>query len=198
MKKDHISQSTSTPCDKNILLENYRICFDAMRAYHSSEIHHKAHTIDILKSVITAAVIMHSGILGYVFIEDQYFNEKIGIAATLLLFIVLSITVWVIIRSTIIKIYGDSNRYEKYRNEGIIMRNQLGLSKTCESHSNLYWGISINASNSTRDGQGNIKTNMILICFGILIVAISFLTSSFTIYLLLERINTNSTIIQIH
>ena len=184
IKTDDVSE------EQEIHLVNYRISFDAMRAYHTSEIEHKLHAIEMLKSIITAAILTYSALIGYSFIEDKYFYPIVSIVISVSLFIVLFCAVWQIVNITIRKINGDNNRYEKYRNECLIARKYLGLTSMYDDEyddTSLYWGKNLPKEKKPRNGQGNIKTNNILVSYGVLISVIAFLASFFSVMLVIWR-----------
>lgn len=125
--------------------ENYRISFDAMRAYHVSEIEHKRDMIAILNGIMAIIVTVYGGIF-YVVIQDKLLTIKFVLLFSLpILMIVINVLIALLLKSSIRKLEGDNNRFERFRNECIIERNYLGLSKYYEKvgNENLYWNITL-------------------------------------------------------
>lgn len=52
--------------EHDVHLSNYRIAFDAMRAYHQSEIEHKKDMIAILNSILLSFITVFAGIFYFI------------------------------------------------------------------------------------------------------------------------------------
>lgn len=114
-----------------IHLENQRISFDAMRAYHQSEISHKAHAVDILKSILTASIFVYGGLFGLLLNEKDINLNIVQLAGFATIFINYFIAS-IIVKTTNDKIKEDNIQYclhyYEYRKE----RELLGIEKYLE------------------------------------------------------------------
>jgi hypothetical protein len=158
-----------------------RIAFDAMRAYHNSEIAHKKDAVDILKTVLTIIVLVYGSLIGLVFSNKVGTTFTICVLIGLFLFILISIIV--IIRETNKKIDMDHERYMQYLNECIAERKILKIDKDLEKQKyDSPWDISYR--------PGYKYTKKILGIFGTIIVLVAFIGSVFVISILLTNKNT--------
>lgn len=125
--------------------ENYRIAFDAMRAYHVSEIEHKRDMITILNGILATIVTVYAGIF-YIIIQPNLDVFKTVLLVSLpILMLVIFVLINDLRQESVIKLRGDNDRYEKFRNECIIERYYLGLNKYYEQFDkkDLYWSTSL-------------------------------------------------------
>lgn len=109
----------------HIHLENKREAFDAMRAYHQSEIEHKYHTVEILRSILSASIFVYGGLFGLL-LKDNINIDLVQFAG-LATVAINSFIAFSIVRITNIKIREDNLQYclhyFEYRKE----RELLGL-----------------------------------------------------------------------
>ena len=62
-----------SPMDKDIHLQNYRMAFDAMRAYHTSEVQHKRDGISVLNAFLASMIPVFGGVIYYIFSDEVSF-----------------------------------------------------------------------------------------------------------------------------
>ncbi len=94
---------------------NKREAFDAMRAYHASEIAHKGHTIEILKTLLQLVIVVYGGLIGLTL--TGRIQPRLAFLADILLFIVILFTTFFVNHYTKKKIDEDHRSYEKHREE---------------------------------------------------------------------------------
>lgn len=127
--------------EKNIHLQNYRIAFDAMRAYHVSEIEHKKDMITILNSILVTIVTVYAGIF-YIIVDEKY-KSIIGIMPICSL--IISFIYWLLIDYmlgvNVKKLTTDNDRYERFRIECLLERDYLGLTNYFENLGDNSYGI---------------------------------------------------------
>ncbi len=109
--------------EKNALIENMRIMFDGMRAYHDSEIHHVNHAITMLLAIAGAAGTV---IVTLLFNPGNITTIKLKEIAWGL-HIVISTFSFLIAFTTHIKINHDHNIYENFGREYVKTCIFLGL-----------------------------------------------------------------------
>jgi phage shock protein PspC (stress-responsive transcriptional regulator) len=95
--------------------QNKREAFDAMRAYHLSEISHKGHAIDILKSIMTTVLTVYAGLV--VSFATDAIDPQIIRLISLLIFLTTSVFSHLIVWATNEKIASDNTRYDAFREE---------------------------------------------------------------------------------
>lgn len=109
----------------HIHLDNKKEAFDAMRAYHQSEISHKGHAISVLQTILQATILVYGGLFGLMLKDGISINiiQFSGISCLL----VITIVSWKIALATQEKIRQDNIQYclhyFEYRKE----RELLGL-----------------------------------------------------------------------
>jgi hypothetical protein len=130
---------------QGIHLENYRMAFDAMRAYHVSEIEHKKDMVSILNGILVSIVTVYAGIFVFILSDATKFDSTAKYIAFWGIFVMAGLY-WGLLhrlmRECANKIKGDNNRYEKFRNECTIEREILGLQEYYKSNhtvKDLYW-----------------------------------------------------------
>jgi hypothetical protein len=153
---------------------NYRIAFDAMRAYHSSEIEHKKDMITILNGVLTSIITVFAGIFYFILSkdfdylllpEDQLYLRIIFY----ILFIVVPLLYIYLIeelkRINVQKINGDNDTYEKFRRECQFERDALELTEYFKNKNPeegvIYWELDsapLIKPPEDRSGSGYNKT----------------------------------------
>ena len=102
-----------------------REAFDAMRAYHESELSHKSDAIETLKTFLTTIIVVFGGILASV-----KSNLAPSLYIHILVVIIASITIgatWYIYYITRRKIIGDHEQFFRYKSAYIWGWNLLGL-----------------------------------------------------------------------
>lgn len=110
--------------------ENKRECFDAMRAYHASEIAHKKDAVDILKAILATTIAIYGAIIGTLLVEKvQVPNLGLGLAASV---VVIALVAYVTVHFTNKKIDTDNARYEDFQNEYLAERVYLGIENDLE------------------------------------------------------------------
>ncbi len=132
--------------------QNKREAFDGMRAYHQSEILHKGHAIEVLKTILTAILTIYVGLAASA-VSGQI-EKKVIIGTAIIVFIATSVCAILIVWATNRKIDHDNARYEAFREEYRAERRILGLenelqqkggfsSKWMEAHDRKASGYSV-------------------------------------------------------
>lgn len=166
---------------------NYRIAFDAMRAYHNSEIEHKKDMISILNSFFLSIITVFTGIFVFLLKEytSVYFSLSIiTIPAIMLIYIVLIVRLK---SSNKGKIIADNKRYEKFRLECIAERKHLGLTAFFETNhpfDSLYWRERFGDEG---EGLGFLETIAIINIYGNLLIGIVTALSVISLLMLLLK-----------
>lgn len=151
---------------------NYRMAFDAMRAYHSSEIEHKKDMITILNGILVSLITVYGGVFIFLLKEDidRRYLFLIPALSTPLFFIVL---IAKLKSSNKEKIEADHNRYEQFRRECEAEREHLGLKAffdTTYPNTDIYWK---EPSGKTRQGSGYLKTIKIIKIYSNILIGIT-------------------------
>jgi hypothetical protein len=166
---------------------NYRMAFDAMRAYHNSEIEHKKDMITILNGILVAIVTVYAGVFIFILKEDvvpYYHVSFIVITVITLLFYAL---IRALKSSNKEKIEGDNNRYEKFRRECEAEREHLGLKSFFDSNYpdlDIYWK---DPSGSTRKGSGFLKTIYIINIYSNVLIGITICLTAISFLILYQK-----------
>jgi hypothetical protein len=105
--------------------QNKREAFDAMRAYHQSEIAHKAHTVEVIKTLLTVVVGAYGGLIALILKAELAPSYAQATAALLLLGV--SGTVLYVVCKTNEKIEADHQAYEAHRAEYLAERQLLKI-----------------------------------------------------------------------
>jgi len=99
-----------------------------MRAYHTSEINHKQHTIEILKTVIVPVIAFYGGLITYSVSNRPKFWMVVTISVAVIVF------VWwftdSLVTETCKKIDRDHSVYGKYRADYVDAMGRLKLTST--------------------------------------------------------------------
>lgn len=123
-------------------LLNYRIAFDAMRAYHNSQIENKKDIISILNNIFISIITVFAGIFYFVITDIYIPYNKVA------MIIIPCITAFYIVLIHKLKmnstqqIIADNYRYEKFREECQFEREYLKLDnyyKSINPKPNIYW-----------------------------------------------------------
>jgi len=107
--------------------QNKREAFDGMRAYHASEIAHKAHTVEVIKTLLTLVVGAYGGLIALI-LKAQLATFPAVVAAAVLLLCVSGIVLYVI-KKTTAKIDSDHMAYELHRAEYLAERTLSGINE---------------------------------------------------------------------
>ncbi|MEQ1544987.1 hypothetical protein [Methyloglobulus sp.] len=95
--------------------QNKREAFDGMRAYHQSEISHKSHAIDVLKTIMTAILTIYAGLV--VSVVTGKLASIVIIVTSILVCLATAICGHAIVWATNKKIDQDNTKYEGFRDE---------------------------------------------------------------------------------
>lgn len=136
-----------------IHLTNYRLAFDAMRAYHTSEIEHKKDMISILNGIFVSIITVFAGIAYFIVTKDftKYHTFIFGfIMVVAVLYIIM---IWWLKSGSNAKIASDNARYEQFREECRKEREYLQLNAFL-SQGTTYWEM----PSVFRDGAGHAIT----------------------------------------
>ena len=151
--------------------QNKREAFDAMRAYHNSELSHKKDAIDILKTILTSSVLIYAGLVAS--LDNRIANDQSMITLGWALGLIIAISTISITWTTILKIKEDNKRYRQFKAEYIRERELIGLDDDLEAIGHqTHWKKIINENKT-----GYSYTNLILIWLAIMIVLIGFFGS---------------------
>lgn len=167
-----------------IHLTNYRLAFDAMRAYHSSEIEHKKDMISVLNGIFVSIITVFAGIAYFIVTKD--YDKYL----CLIFFFILAVTILYIIMilrlrgSSSAKIASDNARYEQFREECRKEREYLQLN-TFFSPNSTYWEM----PSVFRDGAGHEVTQTIVDGYCKILISIIICLSLFALALLSIKLN---------
>lgn len=166
---------------------NYRMAFDAMRAYHSSEIEHKKDMIAILNGILVAIVTVYAGV--FIFILKEDVTPYYGIFYLIIL--VITLLFYVLIKelksSNKEKIEADNDRYEKFRRECEAEREHLGLKAFFDlsyPDSEIYWK---EPSGKARKGSGYLKTIDIINIYSNVLIGITICLTTICFMMLYQK-----------
>lgn len=104
---------------------NKREAFDGMRAYQASEIAHKAHTVDVIKTFLTLVVGAYGGLITLI-LKAELAPDYAKIASGLLLLGIFFVVGYVVYKTNA-KIDSDHRSYEAHRDEYLAERRLLEL-----------------------------------------------------------------------
>jgi len=178
--------------DRDTHRVNYRIAFDAMRAYHTSEIEHKKDMITILNSILLVIVSIYAGIYYYIIYVFPKSNKSlliIGILIILLCCTLLALLINSLKKQNNAKIKSDNDHYESFREECRIERDLLGLTKTLKKKNQnipFYWE-QIKEIKKDRDGTGYLKTIKIISMYCTMLLIMVFAMTILGIVLLTKQ-----------
>lgn len=117
--------------------QNKREAFDGMRAYHQSEIAHKGHTVEVIKTLLTVVVSAYGGLIAL--IVSGKVSRCNGVAAAVMFFACVAIVVYYVVRETNLKIDEDHNRYEDHRSEYLAERRLLQIDSAFDNAYKTHW-----------------------------------------------------------
>jgi hypothetical protein len=100
--------------------QNKREAFDGMRAYHQSEIAHKGHTVEVIKTLLTVIVTAYGGLIWL--IGTNKISRCQAITVAILFLPAVAAVVLHVIYATNRKIDKDHDSYESHRAEYIAER----------------------------------------------------------------------------
>jgi Ca2+/Na+ antiporter len=143
------------------------MAFDAMRAYHCSEIEHKKDMISILNGIFLSIITVFAGIAYFIITKDY---EKYHSLVLLIVFAIATLYVLLILalqRSSKAKIASDNVRYEQFREECCKEREYLQL-KSFFGTSQTYWEM----PSVFRDGTGHEVTRSFVGNYSRILIAI--------------------------
>jgi hypothetical protein len=149
-----------TTKELDVHLTNYRIAFDAMRAYHTSEIEHKKDMITILNGILVSIVTVFAGIFIFILSSDYDAYKRVATIFIMIIGFLYVIMIRKLMSVNAEKIKGDNNRYEKFRIECQLEREYLGLNdyyKEIKQIDNIYWFV-VEDKDGERKGTGYKKT----------------------------------------
>jgi hypothetical protein len=145
-------------------LLNYRIAFDAMRTYHTSEVEHKKDMITILNNVLLSIVTVFAGVFIFILSPEYSAYDQMAFIIIAIIGILYVILIIRLMNVNAKKIKGDNNQYEKFRVECQLERKFLKLDDyyKSEKHGNkIYWNIiedTEEIAEGDRAGSGHKKT----------------------------------------
>ena len=167
-----------------IHLTNYRLAFDAMRAYHSSEIEHKKDMITILNGIFVSIITVFAGIT-YCIVTKDYDKYNcfifLFILAVATLYVIMILRLW---KNSKHKIASDNARYEQFREECKKEREYLRLN-TFFGPGPTYWEM----SSADRQGAGHKVTRSIVDGYSTVLISIIVCLSIFSLALLSIKLN---------
>ncbi len=175
-KRQGVSQS--------IHLQSYRMAFDGMRAYHTSELHHKRDSINILNGFLASMIPVFGGVVYYIlFNKSSCFISWLMIAGASFIYYY---SIYVVLKTTKEKLKSDNDSYVQWKNEAIAERKALKLDSSIqdsikESNGDGYWDKEKN------NGLGYIKTFEIIRRYGYLLMGIATLFLAFSFFLLIQE-----------
>lgn len=150
--------------DLESLRQDKREMFDAMRAYHASEINHTNHAITILLSITAAGGAV---ILSLLFADNQPNCISILIWGICFITIILSFAICL---TTHLKLSYDHKTYTSFGKEYMVTSEILGFYSESDMSEYLY---PIKKSKKIGRGKGYRKTQIIIWSFGGLLSLIS-------------------------
>jgi Ca2+/Na+ antiporter len=121
----NMPDSPVPPEARSLHEQNKREAFDGMRAYHTSEIEHKGHTVEVIKTLLTVVVSAYGGLIALIL--DGKATRCQGIESAIVFFIFVVIVVWIVLHYTNEKIDRDHSRYEDHRSEYLAERSLLQI-----------------------------------------------------------------------
>ncbi len=156
-KNKNKDQVKKLEIERNIHLQNYRMAFDAMRAYHTSEIEHKKDAISVLNAFLASMVPVFGGVFFYI-LKDNSINW-ISIVMGILSIVAYFMSIDAVIETYKQKVDSDHYRYEQFRDEANREREVLGIKEDLKEYStdacsSLYWdekGRERSGHNSTKN-----------------------------------------------
>jgi hypothetical protein len=107
-----------------------REAFDAMRAYHASELSQKRDAVAFFKTVLDVSVASYAGIIGVLLTPGLLVEKSLAIRVTWITVLVIAMICWIVARSHNRKIYHDNLIYRNYGAEYTRACEILGLTKT--------------------------------------------------------------------
>jgi hypothetical protein len=122
---------------QNLHEQNKREAFDGMRAYHQSEIAHKGHTVEVIKTLLTVVVSAYGGLIALVL--SGKISRCNSIAAAGVFFGCVAFGVCYVIYETNKKIDKDHDSYENNRSEYLAERSLLGIDSDFDSSYKTHW-----------------------------------------------------------
>lgn len=148
--------------------QNKREAFDGMRAYHQSEIAHKGHTVEVIKTLLTVVVGAYGGLIALVVNARLTFALSLGLSAALFL------AVWLatchVVRTTNRKVEIDHGAYEAHRSEYLAERVALGIEYALRKTGyETHW-----RSPSLEHVGGYRYTQRLIVALGVIVVAAAF------------------------
>lgn len=165
---------------------NYRLSFDAMRGYHTSELFHKRDAIIILNSFLVCIIAVYAAIIKFlsydIIIKNPTIITKVAIIS-LVISIFVSISLLILVKKYETKITKENKRYEQYRNECIVSREKLGLKNIHKEY--FYWKKKPLDPTIAREGTGYVGAVDIIKTYTIILIIFSWLITG-TLFLLPE------------
>jgi hypothetical protein len=143
------------------------MAFDAMRAYHCSEIEHKKDMISILNGIFLSIITVFAGIAYFIITKDYVKYHRL---VFLIIFAVTTLYVLLILalqKSNKAKIASDNARYEQFREECRQEREYLQLNSFFSTFQ-TYWEM----PSVFRDGTGHEVTRSFVSNYSSILIAI--------------------------
>ena len=170
----------------DISLANYRLAFDAMRAYHTSEIEHKKDMITIQNQVLLSIISVFAGIFYFILSPGYKQYHKASIIVILLIAAFYFFLICRLNSACIRKIKSDNKRYEQFRIECNLERDHLGISKRFDKRENIYWS---NQNHHDPDHKPGFKitTGIITVYSEVLLFVVATLTLV-SLYILINQL----------
>jgi len=153
LSKDNPEENNKNLHDAHLL--NYRIAFDAMRAYHVSEIEHKKDMITILNSILLSIVTVFAGVFIFILSPDYDIYNHVSLIIIAIIGILYLVLIFRLMKVNAKKIQGDNDRYEKFRIECQLERKYLKLDdyyKSLNQIDKIYWNI---VEDTPKDQEGD-------------------------------------------
>lgn len=142
--------------------QNMREAFDAMRAYHVSELSHKRDAVAIFKTVLGMSVASYAGIVGGMLTPGLQVEKDLAIAVTWVTVVVIAMICWIVARPHNRKIYHDHLIYERFGTEYTRACEILGLTKALRNGSEAIVVKQLNPARPIGSGHGYKKTQDII------------------------------------
>lgn len=159
--------------------QNYRMAFDAMRAYHQSEIDHKRDVIAVLNNILITMLTVFGGIYYLIFSASVTVNKWALYGIVLITCLLYLLLIMSLKRKNTEKIKADNRRYEQFREECNIERDHLGLTRFFEQAPlETYWDYRKKQTVYNPLEKGYMKTLGIINLFANLLILINILAAA--------------------
>jgi Ca2+/Na+ antiporter len=154
--------------------QNKREAFDGMRAYHQSEIAHKGHTVEVIKTLLTVVVSAYGGLIALLL--SGKVSRCNGVAAAIMVLVFVGFVVWYVIHETNRKIDKDHDSYEMHRREYLAERRLLNIDSAFGDEYTTHW-----QPRPTDSHSGYFVTRGLTLALGAIVVAAAVIGTVFAV-----------------